>query len=408
MNILILSSSDGIALSLVRNIGYRGLNPYVFSIWKTSRCTRLSRYCCGFQEHGLDGVGTQDVEDLLDKVNNYCLAKNIQMIIPSGLLATFFVSKYQERITRPFIFQVVTPDILYLLHNKWKFYNFLKIANIPTPITSLLNKGNFIQTEGLNFPVILKPLTRGGSYGVQKCDSQKELEEISAKEEASYKSILVQKWIPGTDAVFGFLALDGKILAWTLHRRSEYYLEFFKDAALFDKIQAIVSSTKFSGVGNFDVRYDEEDSGRFYIVECNPRVWASFYTSLIYGVDLLEMGMLLAQGKSLPDTLKKEVSVPERMPSFLFSPKRFLLGILLGKYTLEQISKARGAWPIYFDPLPNIWKWLRASNGDSSTSDTDLVEMMMAMTSTEERFISEQDQISNILQSNPIASQQFA
>ncbi|GEM_PF-5289395 len=97
MNILIISSSEGITLSLLRCLGLLKANAYVISIWKSSRLSRFFRFCKNYTSYTLsESSSSKEVEQLVANINDYCSNKKIDVIIPAGLLGTFFVSKVKK------------------------------------------------------------------------------------------------------------------------------------------------------------------------------------------------------------------------------------------------------------------------------------------------------------------------
>ena len=78
-----------------------------------------------------------------------------------------------------------------------------------------------------------------------------------------------------------------------------YTIQFFTSEKLLDLGRRIVAATNYEGVACFDLRIDERDNSMKFI-ECNPRFWNSLRASWRNGVNFVELGIMLAEGKEIP------------------------------------------------------------------------------------------------------------
>jgi len=355
MNILIVSSSDGITLSLLRCLGLIGAKSHVINIWNAANSSRLSRFCDHYLNYPLSKP-VLETAALTAFINDYCDRHSIEVVIPSGLLGTFLIAKIKPEIMSAPVFPVTSVEQLYNLHNKWLFYQFLIKHEIPTPETRLIETSEQLNSLVLEFPVIVKPVAEGNSNGVKKIDSVAELDRyVAIATQKDKLPILIQDYIVGADWLLNVLADRGKIIAWTINRRTPYFFEFFKNDEILKIAQKIVSSSNYSGVANFDLRFDE-CSNSVKVIECNPRFWASFSASVYYGVDFVKLGILSAQNKELPKHLKREVTDVELFP--YPTPNQFVKGLLRGKYFIKCTKNFKDdlAWQSVLDPLPNLYE----------------------------------------------------
>ncbi|MDZ8184585.1 MAG: ATP-grasp domain-containing protein [Nostoc sp. ChiSLP02] len=346
------------------------IKSHVISIWKSSGSSRLSKFCKNYISCFISESSPR-TEEITELINQYCKQHKIDIIIPSGLLGTFLIALIKEQLIYSPIFPLNSADKIYNLNNKWYFFNFLKQHNIPTPETILFETLEQVKSVNLNFPLIIKPLNRGNGYGVTKIDSTEDLDKyIFHQNQINNLPLLVQKYVYGYDILLNILAENGKIIAWTINRRLPYFFEFFQDANLLEIAQKIVFYSNYSGVANFDIRFDER-SNSVKVIECNPRFWASVGASISYGIDFINLGILLGQGHKLPDNLKKELTCtePEKIP--YPSPSQFIPGLLLGKYPFSEVKKISCdlAWQSLLDPLPNIYEKLWNRLGVVNTHD---------------------------------------
>ncbi|MDF5730304.1 MAG: ATP-grasp domain-containing protein [Rhizonema sp. PD38] len=355
MNVLIISSSEGITLSLLRCLKLLGIKSHVISIWDSSKSCRLSRFCINYVSYTVSDL-SQQVERIVSTINDYCRQKQIEVILPTGLFGTFFVAKIKDQLISAKVFPVTDAEQIAHLHNKWLFYQFLLQQNIPVPKTTLIDKVEQINSLKFNFPIILKPLALGGGKGVKKFDLLADVDEyLSMNNAASKLPLLAQEYIPGFDIIFSIIAKNGEIIAWTIHKRTPYFLDFFKNDSILNIGKKIVSHYNYNGIANFDIRFDKR-SNSVKVIECNPRFWASIGASVYYGVDFVKLGILLAQNNTLPDNLKKGVTSTEKIP-YPWSDQ-FLRGLILGKYPFQSMNKISEdlAWQNLLDPLPNLYQ----------------------------------------------------
>lgn len=355
MNVLIVSSSDGITLSLLRCLGLIGARSHVINVWNAANSSRLSRFCGHYLNYPLSKP-VPDTAALTAFINDYCDRHSIEVVIPCGLLGTFLIAKTKSEITSAPVFPVTSAEQLYNLHNKWLFYQFLRKHEIPTPETRLIETSEQLGSLNLEFPVIVKPVAEGNSNGVKKIDSATELKQYAAISAQKNKlPILIQDYIVGADWSLNVLADQGKILAWTIHRRTTYLFEFFRSDEILEIAQKIVFFSNYSGVANFDLRFDEQ-SNSVQVIECNPRFWACFAASVYYGVDFVKLGILAAQNKGFPDDLRREVTNVELSPNP--TPNKFIGGLIRGKYFGLSTKNFTTdlAWQGVLDPLPHLYE----------------------------------------------------
>ncbi|MBN3992903.1 MAG: ATP-grasp domain-containing protein [Nostoc sp. NMS2] len=370
MNVLIVSSSDGITLSLLRCLGLLNIRSHVISIWKSSDSSRFSRFCKNYTSSFVS-ESSQDTKEIVNTINNYCKKQKIDIIIPSGLLGTFLIALIKEKLSYSSVFPLNSADQISNLNNKWYFYQLLKQHGIPTPETTLIETTEQIELLNLNFPIIVKPLDQGNGDGVKRIDSIEDLHKyISNENHLNNLPLLAQEYIDGYDILLNILAENGKLIAWTINKRVPYFFEFFKDEKLLEIAHKLVYSCNYSGVANFDIRFDERTNS-MKVIECNPRFWSSFGASVSYGIDFVNLGMLLAQGHKLPDNLKKELTCTETEKIPYPSPSQFLKGLLLGKYRFTGINNISRdlAWQSILDPLPNIYEKIWNRLGIVNTYD---------------------------------------
>lgn len=116
------------------------------------------------------------------------------------------------------------------------------------------------------------------TYSVYKSCSKSEI--LNRFTDESEFPLMIQKCVKGQEIGFNFIALDGEIKAYYI---DEFHCGSFGTECvsrksksdipqLYNKIERLVKSIKWNGLGMFDIIVNGED---FYILELNGRFWAS-------------------------------------------------------------------------------------------------------------------------------------
>ena len=371
MRTLIISSSEGMTLMLLRSLQSSDKRVFVFSLWEREGFSRLSRYCDGYKAQPLMTCSESAIGACLASLNECIRLERIDTVVPSGIWATCFLASVIEKLNAPPLLPLPDPELIYRLNNKWYFFELLRGLGSPTPNTIKVLGNRQIQKLGVKYPVIIKPSIGGNSIGVALCHSQSDLEAYLLSSDNQADDYLIQNIVKGKDAVFAFVAYQGEIKGWTLHVKEERFIRFISNPEILQEAEKIISAIGYSGTGNLDLMM-EEGTGKFYFLECNPRIWASFGISCAYGVDFIDIGHQFVKGTvHMADTascVTEELEVPYP------STGRFLRGWLLGAYPLWRGKSTEFAWRTLCDPLPTIMARLQNAKGAAIPDDTDMLE----------------------------------
>jgi predicted ATP-grasp superfamily ATP-dependent carboligase len=171
---------------------------------------------------------------------------------------------------------------------------FLANHGLPQPLSVVLAPGESAvgKFSALKFPVLAKPpLARGGS-GIRRFENAKELEAFIA-DRGKEQHWVVQEFIQGSDLCVNVLCKDGQIIASTVQHAivpsAEEYapsagFEFRSDPAALDVARTVVEKLGWSGIANFDMRFDAQRNTNL-VLEINGRYWLSMLGSLHAGVN---------------------------------------------------------------------------------------------------------------------------
>lgn len=303
--VLILSANEFFAMRILRCLATLKIRTCVMGISKFHHI-RLSRYCRYYHTYNINDLSEEN-NNIIDDINDYCLRQKLDIIIPAGMKSMFFLSKVGDKITGAKIFPIANLETLKMLNNKWLFTESMQKNGLPFPKTILINDKCKIRLLNIEFPIIIKPLDLDGGDGVVKLNSLKELEiYLSSENKFNKLPLLVQEYIPGIDIDFSVLAKNGKTIAWTAQKwQGKNIVQFVKDDNILDIGKRIVSSCNYNGVAHFDMRLDDRDQS-IKIIECNPRFWGSLEMSMLSGVNFPYFGILMTKNEKLPENINYE------------------------------------------------------------------------------------------------------
>jgi hypothetical protein len=151
-----------------------------------------------------------------------------------------------------------------------------------------------------SFPVMVKPATGSGSVGNRVCAGPAAFDAMLAKWPT--RPQIIQPFVAGTDAHLTFLADHGELIAWEMHepypsdRPVEGVVRCFHDEHLLDIARRFATGTCFHGIGNMDFRR-AADTGTPYLLECNPRLYGALDFATQAGVNFLQLGLDLGDGR---------------------------------------------------------------------------------------------------------------
>ena len=231
--------------------------------------------------------------------------------------ATFVKRLQEEGIT----FIGPSSDVITLLGDKIEARAAMEAAGLPTargssePISEASVASEL--ADEIGYPVIIKAAAGGGGIGMQIVEAADEFEsalklcQSRAKSAFGDSRVFVEKYIQGAQHVeFQVLADGNKAIHFgerfcSIQRRHQKLVEEgpWLTPEKREEIGALVcrgaESVGYKGLATFEFLRDA--NGDFYFLEVNPRVQVEHtVTELITGHNLVELGIRVAQGESLP------------------------------------------------------------------------------------------------------------
>ena len=214
-------------------------------------------------------------------------------------------------------------NVITLLGDKIEARAAMEAAGLPTakgssePISSASVASELASEIG--YPVIIKAAAGGGGIGMQIVNASDEFEgalklcRSRAKSAFGDERVFVEKYIEGAQHVEFQVLGDGKSAIHfgerfcSIQRRHQKLVEEGpwltdeKRAEIGALVCAGAESVGYKGLATFEFLRDK--NGDFYFLEVNPRVQVEHtVTELITGFNLVQLGIRVAQGESLPLT----------------------------------------------------------------------------------------------------------
>ena len=308
---LIITMSDGLAWPVTRSLWLSGITVHVMGQLPGSmlaRSVECSKYHL-FQDIRWEN-GVLDIS-MMTEVLDVVRKCGIDVVLAADLSTNFLLSRwYLEEKNRDITVITPTPETILLLHDKWKLTSILDKLGLPYPESELTYTSEDILNTKIEFPIITKPLDQASSKGVQLHWTKSDLiRRIEKKTLFDGFPLLVQKYIPGDDIGYSFLAKDGKMVASALCRQKKRGIrQYFNDNRMNNYVSSLLSESEYNGVGHIDARYDP-DKDDYRILEVNPRFWASVLYVTSAGVNIPEYLVRLSRGESLEPIIPHNRSI---------------------------------------------------------------------------------------------------
>lgn len=293
VNILLVASSSFLPLDVLQCLRVLNVNVFVLGVGKTLP-VRFSRF-----SHGYLAITEKDLKNpnskLLATINRYCREKQIDTIIPSDMESFFFVAGIKDKVKKTKVFPVSNVTTLQTLNNKFEFTCLLEKYLLPHPKSVLISKEKDLETMGLSFPIIIKPLDMHSEMGVKKISSLKKANEyLGIKNAHNALPLIAQEFIRGASTDISFLSKRGKIIAWTIQTANKKGgITYIENDYILKITKRLAANLNYTGIGHIDMLWDKKKD-KVVILEFNPRFWGSLLGSKMAGVNFVHLGMLTA------------------------------------------------------------------------------------------------------------------
>lgn len=356
MNALLLAGSGPLNLKVVYCLARIPATTHVVAT-SPDNIVRNSRHVSSFAvSPGVSDLAAPDAT--VAWLRDYCTSRSIDVVIPGDIGTAGFLAEAAPHLRGVAVFPCSTHEMLDRIHDKWLFASTLMRAGIATPTTVLIESEADVPaaSRDVGFPLMVKPLSGEASHGVVRIESEAALlHHVLSGRQYTRPPLVAQRFIGGRDIDISVLADRGRVvLGVTQQLEPDGSLRFFPNAETRRLAESVVSEYGYHGIAHFDMRVDE-DSGKVFVLECNPRFWYSMPASMWQGVNFVEAGIRLARGEKVPDERE------------LCAGRYFLPGALLAALrhpvTLHGLTSRnlRGVLQPAMDPVPHLLDLYRKS-----------------------------------------------
>jgi glutathione synthase/RimK-type ligase-like ATP-grasp enzyme len=149
-------------------------------------------------------------------INTYVAIHSIDCVMASDIDSQALLHELTPHVIGAACFPTSSNEVLHLLHDKWQFHQLLKAHGLPAPRTILLQAKRDVfgqDVYSLQFPVVVKTLGMQAGEGVIRANHIHELaNHVYGNHLLNSLPLLVQEFVPGLDAGFSLLAINGRIV----------------------------------------------------------------------------------------------------------------------------------------------------------------------------------------------------
>lgn len=387
-DVLITQGWGRIAYNVVRSLGRQRLNVVV-GVDKFLGMALFSRYASAKVRHPFF---TTQTASFVRRVKEVLQLYSPKVYLPIGE-ETCVAAKYIEELQQTGVTIPIAPfETIKTLHKKNEIISLARSLKIPTPETITPKDDNDIRSFCKEFgsPIVLKRISSSSARGVSYLTD----DEIATSKGDDVLSInmrlsdfVLQQYVKGVGYGVSMLFNRGKLRAKFTHKRLREKTVTggvstlrigVVNPLLEGYAQKLLESVNFHGVAMVEFKYDEQ-TGKAWLLEVNPRFWGSLALAIQSGVDFPYLLYRMAtEGDVSPvDKYRTGLNV------------RWILGdiaAVVGRLKHPRSSSAKaillahGHDDFYWDdPVPffgglvlSLWKLLETRNWSSDDVDLDI------------------------------------
>jgi predicted ATP-grasp superfamily ATP-dependent carboligase len=214
------------------------------------------------------------------------------------------VSRYRDRLVDTFRFVVADAELVEDLVDKDRFRTLSARLGLPVPPSTIVRAGDTPDAKTLQFPLLLKPLTRQHETWrplvrakALRADGPDDLDAVWPQLGARGVDVLAQEIIPGPESAIEsyhvYVRESGETAAEFTGRKLRTYprrygystaLEITDDHDVTELGRDLVARLGLTGVAKFDFKRDE--SRRLHLLEVNPRFSLWHHPGALAGVNI--------------------------------------------------------------------------------------------------------------------------
>jgi carbamoyl-phosphate synthase large subunit len=275
--------------------------------------------------------------DFIDTILKLCLKNDISLILPLVTMELFKFSEYRKLFETNGIKVLVSDfETLDILNNKAKILTHLKNAALEHPKFRIASSKNTlieaIKDLGYpNNPVVIKPSVGNGSRGIRILDPNVNSYDLlfNRKPNSIYSSLdaviesignnqipemVVSEYLPGDELTIDTVINSGKIVEFMIRTRLSMRSgisiagRFIDNQEVKEYISKIIYSLDISTFrGNVGFQVKQSESGKYLLLESNPRIQGTSVSAMGCGVNLPSIAVYSALGQNFKYRKKKNI-----------------------------------------------------------------------------------------------------
>jgi predicted ATP-grasp superfamily ATP-dependent carboligase len=321
MKVLLTDGNFKHTLAAVRSLGRQGAEVTVISHIPVS-ISFYSRYC---HHHAIAPDPERD-PGFADFLLEYVRKNQFDVLLPVSFAAVMQVSRIREELEKCVHIALADTSALEIAGSKDRTIRYAEKIGLCIPKTWYPRTEEEVQAiaREVSYPAVIKGSEESGF--VRYANAPEELVE-KYRVIARYSPV-IQEYITGEG--YGFFALynHGTARAIFMHRRLREYpvtggpsavAESIYDPALRDAGLSFLDSLKWHGVAMVEFKKDAK-TGKFVLMEINPKFWGSLGLSIAAGVDFPYLTCRLALDGDIKPVFQYRTGVKYRwlLPADLF------------------------------------------------------------------------------------------
>lgn len=230
---------------------------------------------------------------------------DLLVFIPSEeRTVTFFYEFVRKYGKMNYVSILPKEEVYHQFRDKKGLNDFCTTHNLSAPLHYTVDEIDSLKPN--QYPILLKPCIGSGSEGQYRLYKSDDYTD-KVREEVSKKPYLVQELIPNGHDVQGafYLYYEGKMVEVYSHQRIRtsppsggvtVFSKLFINAPLIAEGKKILDEAGWNGLVMLEFLLDEY-TGKYKVIEANPRVWGSIMLSEYSGRNLLTNYVRLCMGE---------------------------------------------------------------------------------------------------------------
>lgn len=270
LNILVTAVGSELAFAVMKAVKLFN-TPYRLFGTDTHRNV-VGKYWC---ENFYQVPPAKDELGYIEALEKIIKAKKITVLVPTADMEILTLSKYKEEFKKSFGCHILVNENGEIIRftDKWLSYLWFVEHGIPSPRSFLVEdeEGSMQALSGLNYPMILKPRTGGGSRSVFKVQSPEDV----VKYRVIVPRPVLQEYLSPDDEEYTagtYKTKDGEVYSIVLKRTLKFGMtntaEVVKNKDLANFAKSVILKTNLKGSSNIQFRVTAHGPK---VLEINPR-----------------------------------------------------------------------------------------------------------------------------------------